>query len=50
LWEIFKIQNLTGEKYYKSENEVYSHFINWVKTQKIEKNGTRNNQSNNNVS
>jgi hypothetical protein len=38
LWEVFKVQNLTGEKYYKSINEVYSHFINWNKTQKIQKN------------
>lgn len=50
LWDVFKIQNLTGEKYYKSDNEVYSHFINWVKTQKIEKHGTRNNQGNNKLS
>jgi len=36
LWNVFKIQNLSGEKYYKNEDEVYSHFINWSKTQKIE--------------
>lgn len=36
LWSIFKQQNFTGEKYYSSENEAYSHFINWVKSQKIE--------------
>lgn len=40
LWEIFKIQNLTGKKFYPDEDAVYSHFINWTKTQKIEKNGT----------
>lgn len=33
LWEVFKVQNLTGENYYHSEEKVYSHFINWVKTQ-----------------
>lgn len=38
LWEVFKIQNLTGKKYYEDEDAVYSHFINWSKTQKIEKN------------
>lgn len=39
-WEIFKVQNLTGKKYYNDEDDVYSHFINWVKMQKIERNGT----------
>jgi hypothetical protein len=39
LWNVFKIQNLTGKKYYANEDEVYSHFINWSKNQKIEKNG-----------
>jgi hypothetical protein len=33
LWEVFKVQNLTGDNYYPSEDKVYSHFINWVKTQ-----------------
>lgn len=40
LWEVFKIQNLTGKKFYTDEDSVYSHFINWSKTQKIEQNGT----------
>lgn len=35
LWAVFKAQNFTGEKYYGSKNEVYSHFINWSKTQNI---------------
>ena len=35
-WNIFKIQNLTGNKFYKDEDAVYSHFINWVKTQRID--------------
>jgi hypothetical protein len=34
LWEIFKVQNLTGNRYYANEDAVYSHFINWSKTQK----------------
>jgi len=38
LWEIFKIQNLTGKKFYKEEEDVYSHFLNWSKTQNIDKN------------
>jgi len=38
-WEAFKIQNLTGKKYYADEDEVYSHFLNWIKKQDF-KNGT----------
>jgi hypothetical protein len=34
-WNVFKIQKLTGENYYGSDEKVYDHFINWVKTQKI---------------
>lgn len=33
LWEVFKVQNLTGTKYYSDEEAVYSHFINWIKIQ-----------------
>jgi len=40
LWEVFKKQTLTGKKYYEFEDDVYSHFINWSKNQKIEKNGS----------
>ncbi len=36
MWEVFKIQNLTGENYYPNEGKVYSHFINWIKTQKFD--------------
>lgn len=39
LWEVFKIQNLTGEEFYTSENKVYLHFVNWIKKQNFE-NGT----------
>jgi hypothetical protein len=38
LWEIFKVQNLTGENYYQNENKVHSHFINWSKSQNINNN------------
>jgi uncharacterized protein YdaU (DUF1376 family) len=38
LWQVFKAQHFTGEKFYQSPNDVYSHFINWSKTQNI--NGT----------
>ena len=37
LWQVFKLQNFTGEKYYKSANEVFSHFINWCKSQDVKK-------------
>jgi len=36
LWEVFKIQNLTGKKYYQDEDAVYSHFINWAKDKRID--------------
>lgn len=35
LWYVFKAQNFTGQKFYASPNDVYSHFINWSKTQNI---------------
>lgn len=38
LWGIFKKQNFTGNKPYHTIQETYSHFINWIKTQKT--NGT----------
>lgn len=41
MWEIFKVQNLTGKKYYPDVGAVHSHFINWIKTQNF-KNGTNN--------
>ena len=34
LWEAFKIQNLTGKKFYSDKSDVFSHFINWSKIQK----------------
>jgi hypothetical protein len=42
LWDAFKIQHLTGEKYYKSEEEVHSHFLNWLQTKKINGNKSAN--------
>lgn len=42
LWGIFKVQNFTGSKFYQSANDVYSHFINWSKTQKINGKSHRN--------
>lgn len=43
LWGVFKKQNFTGKKFYDDANAVYSHFINWTKSQNIN-NGT-NSQS-----
>jgi len=37
MWSIFKVQNLTGKKFYADTGQVYSHFINWVKTQTFPK-------------
>lgn len=34
-WNIFKVQNLTGKKFYANDEEVYSHFLNWIKNQKF---------------
>ncbi len=50
LWEVFKIQNLTGKKFYSDKDAVYSHFINWSKIQKFEKNGTGNSKNNRKLS
>lgn len=38
LWDVFKVQNFTGKKFYQTPNDTFSHFINWSKTQKV--NGT----------
>lgn len=38
LWKIFKTQHFAGTKFYNSKEDVFSHFINWSKTQKV--NGT----------
>lgn len=46
LWNVFKIQNLTGKKFYASESDVQSHFINWIKKQDFEKIQTIINKSN----
>lgn len=35
LWKAFKGQNFNGETFYHSANKVYTHFINWAKSQKI---------------
>lgn len=39
MWEVFKLQNLTGTKFYNNEHSVYQHFVNWIKNQNFN-NGT----------
>jgi len=44
MWNIFKIQNLTGENFYSSKEKVYSHFLNWIKDKEfINKGGKESN-------
>jgi hypothetical protein len=33
MWEVFKVQSLTGKKFYQDDSAVYSHFTNWIKMQ-----------------
>lgn len=35
MWMIFKSDNFTGKKYYRGQEDVYSHFSNWLKDQKF---------------
>jgi len=39
MWDVFKLQNLTGTKFYHNEHSVYQHFVNWIKNQNFN-NGT----------
>lgn len=45
MWEVFKIQNLTGENHYHNENKVYYHFMNWMKTQNFKDNAAKSGTS-----
>jgi hypothetical protein len=40
MWEIFKVQKLTGEEYHANEGKVYNYFVDWIKFQKFSKNDT----------
>ena len=40
MWDVFKVQCLTGQKHYPNEGEVYSHFINWIKDKKFTQTST----------
>ena len=44
LWEIFKIKEFTGTKYYSDVGNVYSHFFNGLKFEKLEENKSIVNQ------
>ena len=35
MWDVFKFQNLTGKKHYPQLDDVFSHFLNWMKTQNL---------------
>lgn len=37
LWDVFKIQELTEQKPYRNEADVYRHFLNWCKKQSFSK-------------
>lgn len=44
LWEVFKIQHLTGDNWYANEGKVYNHFLNIIKKEKFN-NGTTDSKS-----
>jgi hypothetical protein len=44
LWESFKVEKLTGDKWFNTDSEVYSYFTNWIKNQKFSENDKRSNQ------
>jgi hypothetical protein len=33
IWEVFKLQKLTGDEYHANEGRVYSYFLDWLKYQ-----------------
>lgn len=43
LWDVFKVQHLTGQNYYANDGKVYSHFVNIIKKEKFKTNGTDQN-------
>lgn len=45
LWDVFKVQHLTGGNYYPNEGRVYSHFINIIKKEKFTNDGDGNHQT-----
>jgi hypothetical protein len=45
-WEGFKIQNLTGKKFYQDRSAIIDHFRNWMKLQKQENATTKSGAAN----
>ena len=43
LWEVFKLQELTGVKLYRNKEDVYRHFSNWIQKKSFLKTGRSNN-------
>lgn len=43
-WENFKVENVTGKKYYANLEEIHTHFQRWIKKQNI-KNGQQSNNT-----
>jgi len=46
IWDVFKVQNLTGSKFYPDIGAVHSHFINWIKNQDFSNGSTENKSAN----
>lgn len=40
MWEVFKVQKLTGHEYYPNAGKVYNYFVDWIKFQKFNSNDT----------
>jgi len=47
MWEVFKVQNLTGNKHYPDEDAVFSYFTNWIKDKKFDKMQTEQDKKSN---
>lgn len=50
MWEMFKLENFTGKKFYQSNSDIYTHFLRSIKNEKNgQPNNTSSNQSNSKV-
>lgn len=45
MWETFKLEKITGDKFYSSEKDVYLHFMNWIKLQKFNEKPTQDDRA-----
>lgn len=50
MWDVFKLQNLTGTKFYNNEHSVYQHFVNWIKNQNFNNGTNKSNYKSDNKS